>query len=88
MEERTTMIYHKPINTYNTVNHPQHYNSGNIEVIDFIEDQGLGPGFCLGNAIKYICRAGKKNSSTEIEDIEKANWYLTRYLQSLKDKKN
>ena len=38
------------------VNHPDHYTSGKIEVIDFIEDQHLG--FHLGNAVKYISRAG------------------------------
>jgi len=42
------------------VNHPSHYTDGNIEVIDFIEDKKFG--YCLGNAIKYISRAGKKNT--------------------------
>lgn len=60
------------------VNHPSHYNSGKIEVIEFIEDQGLG--FHLGNAIKYISRAGKKNESLMIEDLEKAIWYLRRKI--------
>ena len=68
------------------VDHPSHYNAGNIEVIDFIEDQGLISGFCLGNAIKYICRAGKKNSESEIKDLSKAEWYLKRYIQYLQDK--
>ena len=43
-------------------------------------------GFCLGNAIKYISRAGKKNPETEIEDLCKARWYLDRYIKCLKDK--
>lgn len=60
------------------VNHPSHYTDGKIEVIDFIEDKGLG--FCLGNAVKYISRAGKKDKSKEAEDIKKAIWYLNRYL--------
>ena len=65
------------------VDHPKHYNSGNIEVIDYIEDQKLG--FCLGNAIKYISRAGKKDSALdaktkEIEDLEKAIWYINRRI--------
>ena len=51
------------------VNHPSHYNDGKIEVIDFIEDKKLG--FCLGNAIKYIARAGKKDKDKEVEDIKK-----------------
>lgn len=66
------------------VNHPAHYNSGKIEVIEFIEDQGMGAGFCLGNAIKYIARAGKKNPEKTIEDLEKARWYLSRQIEVLK----
>ena len=48
-------------------------------MIDFIEDKGLG--FHLGNAVKYISRAGKKDKSKEAEDIKKAIWYLNRYLE-------
>ena len=55
------------------VNHPSHYTDGKIEVIDFIEDKNLG--FHLGNAVKYISRAGKKDPNKEIEDLEKAIWY-------------
>lgn len=62
------------------VNHPAHYADGKIEVIDFIEDKQLG--FHLGNAIKYISRAGKKDPSKKHEDIEKAIWYLTRYIDN------
>lgn len=65
----------------NNVNHPKHYNDGKIEVIDFIEDKKLG--FCLGNAIKYICRAGKKDKNKEVEDIQKSIWYLHRYLENI-----
>lgn len=61
-----------------TVDHPNHYNTGKIEVIDYIEDQQLG--FHLGNAVKYISRAGRKNADTEIEDLEKAVWYIQRYI--------
>ncbi len=68
------------------VNHPSHYTDGNIEVIDFIEDKGLG--FCLGNAIKYISRAGKKYPDKEIEDLEKAVWYINRRIKELKKEKN
>lgn len=66
------------------VNHPSHYTDGKIEVIDFIEDKQLG--FCLGNAVKYISRAGKKNPDKEIEDLEKARWYLDRHINNLKTK--
>ena len=64
-----------------TVNHPSHYTSGKIEVIDFIEDQKLG--YHRGNAIKYICRAGKKDKAKETEDLEKAIWYLKREVKRL-----
>lgn len=60
------------------VDHPSHYQ-GKIEVIDFIEDKGLG--FHLGNAIKYISRAGRKSPETEVEDLRKAIWYIERYIE-------
>lgn len=62
------------------VNHPAHYTDGKIEVIDFIEDKGLG--FCLGNAVKYISRAGKKDATKTVEDLKKAAWYLNREIQT------
>lgn len=69
------------------INHPSHYTDGKIEVIDFIEEKQLN--FHRGNAIKYIARAGKKNKETEIEDLEKAAWYINREIQRLeKLKKN
>lgn len=64
------------------VDHPNHYNTGKIEVIDFIEDQNLN--FHLGNAVKYICRAGKKDPSKTKEDLDKAIWYIKRYKENLK----
>lgn len=67
------------------VNHPSHYTDGKIEVIDFIEDKQLG--FCLGNAVKYISRAGKKDPSKEVEDLEKARWYLDREIEKRKKAK-
>lgn len=60
------------------VNHPAHYTSGKIEVIDFIEDQQFP--YHLGNAVKYISRAGKKDPMKETEDLRKAIWYLERYI--------
>lgn len=65
------------------VNHPAHYNTGKIEVIDYIEDQDLN--FHLGNVIKYISRAGKKGDT--LEDLKKAQWYLNRYIKKLENKK-
>ena len=59
------------------VDHPSYYQ-GKIEVIDFIEDKHLG--FNLGNCVKYISRAGKKNQDKLIEDLKKARWYLDREI--------
>ena len=64
------------------VNHPSHYTDGKIECIDYIEDKHLG--YHLGNAIKYISRAGKKDPRKEIEDLEKAIWYIRRHIDNLK----
>ena len=61
------------------INHPAHYTDGKIEVIDFIEDKKLP--YHLGNVIKYISRAGKKSPDTELEDLKKAQWYLSRYIE-------
>ena len=65
-------------------NHPSHYLSDSgVEAIDAIEAWGLGKGFNRGNAIKYICRAGIKNPDKEIEDLEKAVWYILREIERL-----
>lgn len=69
------------MNNSDTVNHPSYYQ-GKIEVIDFIEDKKLG--FNLGNCIKYISRAGKKNPDKLLEDLEKARWYLDREISQVK----
>lgn len=60
------------------VNHPPHYTDGKYEVIDFIEDKRLG--YHLGNAIKYISRAGKKDPYELVNDLKKAIWYLNRAI--------
>jgi len=61
-----------------SIDHPSHYNRGKFEVIDVIEDWDLG--FHLGNAVKYIARAGSKDPAKEIEDLKKAKWYLERAI--------
>lgn len=61
---------------------PAHYTRGSIEVWDFIRDQKLN--YHLGNAIKYICRAGYKSPSTKAEDIKKAIHYLENELRHIK----
>lgn len=62
------------------VNHPDHYGGKDdpYEVIKVIEAWGLG--FRLGNAVKYIARAGKKGS--RLEDLKKARWYLDREIEN------
>lgn len=69
--------------TDDPVNHPSHYTDGKIEVIDYIEDKQLG--YHLGNAVKYISRAGKKNPDKTVEDLQKAIWYINRKIQKLKE---
>jgi hypothetical protein len=66
------------------VHHPAHYTQAGptYEMINVIEAWGLG--FHLGNAVKYISRAGKKSAETEVQDLEKARWYLDRRIQQLR----
>ncbi len=68
------------------VNSPQHYTTGKIEVIDYIEDKNLN--FYRANVVKYVTRAGIKNSATEIEDLKKALWYLSREISKLEENRN
>lgn len=63
------------------INHPSHYTDGKIEVIDYIEDKRFN--FNLGNVIKYVSRAGKKEN--ELEDLNKALWYLKREIERLEN---
>lgn len=74
-----------PERLVDSVNHPDHYTSGGIETIDFIEAKQLG--FHLGNAVKYIARAGKKDPDMLIQDLEKARWYLDRAIENDGDAK-
>lgn len=75
---------------FDPVNNPSHYTDSKIDVIDYIEDKKLG--FCLGNAIKYISRAGKKKSQgktfieKEIEDLKKAIWYINRRIYEIENR--
>lgn len=74
------------------INRPNHYCEGrSIEPIDAIDDWDLG--FCLGNALKYISRAGRKESADmgpiekHIEDLEKAMWYIEREVSKRRKEK-
>lgn len=77
----TTAVKPAKVSTeeHDVVNHPSHYTRGNIEVIDFIEDQQLS--YHLGNVVKYVARAGFKGD--KVEDLKKAQWYLNRYIRTL-----
>lgn len=72
------------------IDHPAHYNShpSGVECIDIAEHHN----FNVGNAIKYIWRAGLKKEQglsdleKELEDIDKAIWYLIRHRNNLDNK--
>jgi hypothetical protein len=68
------------------VNHPSHYGGKDnpYEVIKVIENWNLD--FHLGNTVKYISRAGKKDPEKELEDLLKASWYLNRRIELLEKK--
>ena len=67
------------------VNRPAHYTDGKIEVIDFIEDKRLC--YHLGQVVKYVARAGKKDPDKTIQDLRKAEWYLKRKIKNLENDK-
>jgi iron-sulfur cluster repair protein YtfE (RIC family) len=69
------------------IDHPNHYGGATnpYEAIKVIEAWQLD--FCLGNTLKYISRAGKKEPEKTIEDLEKALWYLQRKIMQMKEEK-
>jgi hypothetical protein len=68
------------------VNHPNHYGGKDsvYEAIKVIDAWGLG--FSLGNTVKYISRAGKKDTDAELQDLKKAAWYLQHHIEQLEKK--
>jgi hypothetical protein len=76
----------RDLKAMNKINHPQHYGgAGNTyEAIKVIEAWQVG--FNLGNCLKYISRAGKKDD--ELEDLLKAKWYLEREIIKLRNAKD
>ena len=66
------------------VNHPNHYGGEDnpYEAIKVIDAWDLG--FSLGNTVKYISRAGKKDK--ELQDLKKALWYLQHHIETLEKK--
>ena len=69
-------------NADDPVNHPSHYTDGGIETLDFILAKKLD--FLLGQVIKYVSRAGKKDPGKELQDLEKAEFYLKRKIELMK----
>jgi hypothetical protein len=67
------------------INSPEHYTShpSGIECIDIAQHHD----FCIGNAIKYLFRAGIKSTDTEVEDLKKAIWYIERKIKILEENK-
>lgn len=73
---------------HDPVNHPSHYTNSDavcsecgtpIECIDVTQHMG----FCLGNAVKYIWRAGLKDEDQTVQDLKKAIWYIQRHIDNL-----
>ncbi len=81
-EMKATLDALDKIKDVDPVNHPPHYKSGGIETIDFIEAKDLN--YRLGNVVKYVSRAGRKNSDP-VQDLEKAAWYLQREIAARKN---
>jgi hypothetical protein len=79
----TTITYNQP---KEQVDHPSHYGGkdNEYEAIKVIDAWDLG--FSLGNTVKYISRAGKKDTDKELQDLKKALWYLEHHIETLKNK--
>lgn len=70
------------------VNHPSHYQFGSdktYEVVNVCEAWGLDKDAYIFNVVKYVARAGKKDSDKELQDLEKAKWYLERRIERIKN---
>lgn len=72
------------------VNHPNHYGGDTIYECIKVLENWLTPeefeGFCKGNALKYLCRTGKKDE--KIQELQKAKWYIERLISFNKGDKN
>lgn len=66
------------------VNHPLHYNTGSIEVIDYIIDKLKNPvDYCVGNTLKYTSRF--RHKGTPLQDLQKAQWYLNKAIALMEE---
>lgn len=71
------------INDFKNPIKPNYYNDTKIAPIDVIEDWDLD--FCLGSALKYIKRAGKKENNPSVQDLKKVIWYIERRIRELEE---
>ena len=73
----------KPVKANNPVSHPSHYTShpSGVECIQITRHYN----FNIGNAIKYLWRNGLKDEDAQIQDLEKAIWYIQDYIKTLKE---
>jgi len=81
---KTNPDFQPPDPKIEAVDHPAHYGGADnpYEAIKVIEAWELG--FCLGNTVKYIARAGKKDAT--LQELKKAAWYLQREITNLTEK--
>jgi hypothetical protein len=79
MRMKTIATFTSNVSVKDNVNHPEHYKTGGIETIDFIEAKSLG--YHLGNVVKYVTRADHKGN--RLEDLKKAQWYLNRAISKI-----
>ena len=73
-------------NNKEMVNHPSHYQFGDdktYEVVNVCEAWGLDKDAYIFNVVKYVARAGKKDTDKELQDMKKALWYLNRKIERL-----
>ena len=76
-------------NNKEMVNHPSHYQFGDdktYEVVNVCEAWGLDKDAYIFNVVKYVARAGKKETDKELQDLKKAKWYLERKIENLETK--
>lgn len=76
IERNYAIIFGSPIK-------PDYYNDTKIAPIDVIEDWDLD--FCLGSALKYIKRCGKKENNPSVQDLKKVIWYIERRIKELEE---
>jgi len=85
LQAEVSIVKEQPKTTTEMVNHPKHYGGEEsvYEVVKVAEAWGLDMDAYLFNVVKYVARAGKKDTDKELQDLKKALWYLERKIQNL-----